>query len=322
MEKTVAVLGLRVPALDVEESVLGELGVTLVRALGGSPDEVVDSAREADVILAGSLPRFPAEVLKALPRLKAIVRFGIGVDNIDQREAKARGIAVANVPDYCIPEVATHTVALILAAARRLLSASQSAREGRWAVDAVRPLPPCEAQTVGLVGFGRIAQGVATRLHPFGFRVAAADPAAHESVARALAVEIVPFEALLAKADILSLHVPLTKATRHLLSRQALTQMKTGAYVINTARGGLIDEAALLEALDSGQLAGAALDVFEVEPPAADQPLLHHPRVMVTPHVAWYSERAAIDMRRKAAEEARRFLRGEPLRNPVTSEDA
>lgn len=322
MDKTVAVLGLRVPTLDVEESVLGDLSVRLVRALGGSAGEIVATAREAEVILAGSLPKFTSGVLRELPLLKAIVRFGIGVDNIDRREAKQRGIAVANVPDYCIPEVATHTVALILVAARRLLPASQSVREGRWAVDAIRPLPPCEAQTVGLMGFGRIAQQVAARLRPFGFRVAAVDPAANANAAQALKVDIVSLGSLLETADILSLHVPLTSGTRHLLSGETLALMKPGAYVVNTARGGLIDEQALLLALNSGRLAGAALDVFEVEPPGTDQPLLHHPRVIVTPHIAWYSERAAIEMRRKAAEEAKRFLCGEPLRNPVTVEDS
>lgn len=320
MKATIAVLGLRVPALDVEETVLGDLGVTLVRSLGASADEVIETAREADAILAGSLPRFPAEVLMALPRLKAIVRFGIGVDNIDLRVAQARGISVANVPDYCIPEVATHTVALILAAVRRLPAGMQSARQGRWEVGCVRPLPSCEAQTVGLVGFGRISREVAARLRPFGFRLVAADPVSPVEAARALGVELVDFDTLLGGADIISLHVPLTKANHHILSRRTLAQMRAGSFVVNTARGGLIDEAALVEALDCGRLAGAALDVLENEPPAPDLSLLRHPRVMVTPHVAWYSERAVVEMRRKAAEEAKRFLCGEPLLNPVVAE--
>lgn len=317
MSATVAVLGLRVPALDVEEAVLAGLDVRLVRALGAGADEVIAAARDATAILAGSLPRFPAPVLEALPRLRAIVRFGIGVDNIDLEAAAARGIRVANVPDYCIPEVATHTAALILTVARRLLPAARSARDGRWDVAAVRPLPACEAQTVGLVGLGRIGQAVAERLWPFGFRLLAADPAIPAEVARGLGVAVVPLETVFAEADILTLHVPLTGATRHLVSREALARMRPGAYVVNTARGGLVDEQALLEALDAGRLAGAALDVLEQEPPPPDHPLLRHPRVLVTPHVAWYSERAAVEMRRKAAEEVRRLLTGEPLRNPV-----
>ncbi len=317
MTATVAVLGLRVPSLDVEEAVFAGLDVRLVRAPGASADEVIEAAREATAVLAGSLPRFTAQVLDALPRLKAIVRFGIGVDNVDLEAAAARGIRVANVPDYCIPEVATHTAALILAAARRLLPALQAAREGRWEVSVVRPLPACEALTVGLVGFGRIGQGVAERLRPFGFRLLAADPAVPPEVACGLGVTIAPLETVFAEADILTLHAPLTSATRYLVSRETLARMRPGAYVVNTARGGLVDEQALLEALDAGILAGAALDVLEQEPPPPDHPLLRHPRVLLTPHVAWYSERAAVEMRRKAAEEVRRLLTGQPLKHPV-----
>lgn len=317
MKPTIAVLGLRVPSLDVEEAVLRDLGASLVRALGASASEVIEAARQADVVLAGSLPKFPAAVLEALPQLKAIVRFGIGVDNIDLRAAHAKGIMVANVPDYCIPEVATHAATLILAAARRLFPANQSAREGRWDVASVRPLPECEAQTVGLVGFGRIGQEVAARLRPFGFQISAADPASTWEAAHGLGVDLVDLESLLGAANIISLHAPLTKATRHLISGQTLAKMQPNAYIVNTARGGLIDETALKQALDDGRLGGALLDVLDVEPPPENHPLVRHPRVVITPHVAWYSERAAIEMRRKAAEEARRFLRGEILLHPV-----
>jgi len=318
----VAVVGLRMSSLDVEEEVFSGLDVRLVRSPGASADEIIAAARDAEAILAGSMPRFPAEVIEALPHLRAIVRYGIGVDSIDVRAAAERGVQVANVPDYCIPEVATHTVVLILAAARRLLPGMQAAREGRWDVGAVRPLPECEAQTVGLVGLGRIGHGVASRLRPFGFRLLAADPIATAEAARAAGAELVPLEDLLGAADIVTLHLPLTAATRHLISREALARMRPGAWLVNTARGGLVDEGALLEALEAGRLAGAALDVLAQEPPAADHPLLRHPRVLVTPHVAWYSERAVVEMRRKAAEEVRRLLRGEPLLHPVSPEGA
>lgn len=317
MSATVAVLGLRVPSLDVEEGVFQGLDVRLTRALGVTPEEVIAAAKDATAILAGSLPRFTPEVLAGLPRLRAIVRFGIGVDNVDLVAAKTRGVRVANVPDYCIPEVATHTAALVLMLARRVPAAVRSVHEGRWDVAAVRPLPECEAETVGLVGFGRIGQGVAARLAAFGFRLLAADPLASPERARSLGVSVVPLETLLAESDIVSLHLPATADTRHVIDRHALARMRPGAYLVNTARGSLVDEAALLEALEAGRIAGAALDVLEAEPPAPDHPLVRHPRVVVTPHLAWYSERAAIEMRRKAAEEVRRVLRGEPLRNPV-----
>lgn len=320
MTTTVAVLGLRVPTLDVEEGVLGAFGVRLVRAPGATSEEVLSTAQGAVAILAGSLPRFTAAVLHSLPELRLIVRYGIGVDNIDLRAAAAMGVQVANVPDYCISEVATHTVALVLAVSRRLLPAIASAREGRWDVGAVTPLPACEAQTIGLVGFGRIGQAVAIRLRPFGFRLLAADPAARAEGVAGLEVPVVPFDRLLGDADVVSLHLPLSPATHHLIDRSVLARMRANAWLVNTARGGLVDEGALLEALDSGRLGGAALDVLEREPPRVDEPLLRHARVIVTPHVAWYSERAAFEMRRKAVEEVRRLLRGERLLNPIITQ--
>jgi D-3-phosphoglycerate dehydrogenase len=163
---------------------------------------------------------------------------------------------------------------------------------------------------------------VAERLRPFGVRLLAADPVATGEAARAAGAELVSLEGLLGAADIVTLHVPLTAATRNLISREALARMRPGAWLVNTARGGLVDEGALLEALETDRLAGAALDVLAQEPPSADHPLLRHPRVLVTPHVAWYSERAVIEMRRKAAEEVRRLLRGEPLLHPVSPEGA
>lgn len=316
--RRVAVLGLRAPSLDVEQEELREFPVDWAVAAGTTAEEIVAHAGSAEVVLCGSAPRFTPEVIENLTRCRAIIRYGIGVDNVDLDAATRKGIWVVNVPDYCIDEVASFALTLLLACWRRLVPAvDQVRRDGSWSMQELRPIEDLSQQTLALIGFGRIGQSLARKAVALGLEVVAYDPYADEGVAGQLGVKLLPLQEAFRRADYLSLHAPLTPETRHLVNRETLALMKPTAYVINTARGGLIDEEALREALDAGRLAGAALDVLAQEPPEAGHPLIGHPKVLVTPHMAWYTERSAREMRVKAAREAARVLRGERPVNVV-----
>ena len=312
----VAVVGARFGDVGIEREVLRGVA-DVVEGPGASPEEFVATAAGAAGVLLGTGARCTAEVLERLPGCRAVVRYGIGVDNVDVAAAARRGIAVANVPDYCVNEVADHTLALILAGTRKLAVGWEAARAGRWGLAALRPLPASRDLSVGLVGFGKIARAVARRVRACGFRLLAADPYVAAEAMRRLGAAKVELPALLESADVVSLHLPLTGETRHLIGLAELRVMKPTALLVNTARGGLVDEAALAAALAEGRLAGAALDVLEEEPPRPDHPLLGLDRVLVTPHAAWFSERAERELRRRAAAEVRRVLRGRPPRHPV-----
>jgi D-3-phosphoglycerate dehydrogenase len=245
--------------------------------------------------------------LAAAGSVRAIVRCGIGVDNIDLAAAADAGIAVARVPDYCVDEVADHTLALVLAIERGIPAL---VADGDWNFRAGGALRRLRGLTFGLVGFGQIARAVAARAAGFGYRVAAHDPALDDDAIRAGGAEPRPFDELLRGADVLSVHVPLTESTRSLVGAEELALLPQGAVVVNTARGGIVDEGALADALVSGHLRGAALDVLTAEPPPADHPLRGVPRLLLTPHAAWYSEEAIPELRRKAFEAAVDLVRG------------
>jgi len=315
-QETVAVLGARWGKdLGIEQEVLGP-GVRLAAAAGTSTPDLLAAARDAAAILLGTQAACSAEVIEGLTACRAIVRYGVGLDNVDLGAARARGIALANVPDYGVEEVATHAVALALACLRKLLPATALARRAEWKVAPLRPIQAVPDTTFGVAGLGRIGRAVAAKAAALGFRVFACDP--YVSAAGApRRVRLVSFPELLGAADLLSLHMPLTPETRNLIGAPQLAAMKPTAYLINTARGELVDGAALAEALRSARLAGAALDVLPGEPPPPDHPLLSCPNALLTPHMAWYSEASERRLRRMAAQEARRALRGRPLRNPV-----
>lgn len=316
--RRVAVLGLRAPSLDIEQEGLREFAVEWAVAPGATPEEIIAHAGSAEVVLCGSAPRFTAEVIDQLARCRAIIRYGIGVDSVDLEAATRRGIWVVNVPDYCIDEVASFALTLLLACWRKLVPAVDQVRRHRsWSMDALRPIGDLAQQTLAVIGFGRIGQSLARKAKALGLQVVAHDPHVDEAVARSQGVTLLPLPDALSRADYVSLHAPLTPQTRHLINRDTLALMKPSAYIINTSRGGLIDEDALREALDQGRLAGAALDVLAQEPPGSDHPLVGHPRVLVTPHMAWYTERSAREMRVKAVQEAARVLRGERPVNVV-----
>jgi D-3-phosphoglycerate dehydrogenase len=318
--RKVAVLGARFGELDIEKRLLRPLGVELVEGSGKEEAETLLLCRDAEVILCGGAPQIRATLIRQLPHLKAIVRYGIGLDTIDLTEATRRGVYVANVPDYCIEEVATHALALILSWSRKLPIAQRSALGGQWSVDVLRPLQSARDQILGLVGFGRIARSLARMARAIGFQLWAADPYVEKKGILKMGVRPVSFRRLIRSADFVSLHLPLSPATRYHLDAETLRLMKPTAYLINCARGGLIDEAALKQALQEGWIAGAALDVMEEEPWPPHSPLRGLDNLLVTPHAAWYTERAQRELRRKACAEVTRVLQGKIPENLVNRE--
>lgn len=299
--------------MDVEKSVLSTLPHKLVPSHGLESAESRAVLREADALMV-TLQRVTAEVLDAMPKCKLVSRLGVGLDSIDLKAAEERGVWVANVPDYGIDEVSTHAMALLLAQLRGVAPLVQSTRSGAWDASPAKPIRRFRGQTVGVLGFGRIGRAFAEKALGFGVRVIAHDAWVSAADMRAVGVESVSLDELFMQSDFISLHAPLTEESKHVVNARTLALMKLDAYLVNTARGGLIDEAALLEAIRGGKLRGAALDVLTSEPPRADdaalQGLLREERVLITPHVAWYSEDAMIDMRAKGSEEVVRVLNG------------
>ncbi len=325
-QPVVAILGTRYADFSVEEHALGPVGARLVAGDGGSPDDIVAVAAGADVVLAGSRPRFTADVVARLGegagvdgRLRGIVRYGIGTDSIDLDAARRHGVAVARVSDYGTEAVAVHAVSLVLAQLRRLVDADRALRSGQWGVAGLRPLHQPSGLVAGVVGFGRIGRQVAHYLRAFGMLVCCYD--AYVDVAAEADVDAVTLDELLQRSDVVTLHAPGNADGSPLLGPDELARMRPGSVLVNTARGSLVGLEALAAALAAGRPARAALDVFPSEPPevSALESVLAgvQDRVLLTPHMAWYTEESELDMRRKAAAEAARLLRGEPLRDPV-----
>lgn len=299
-----------------EERVLA--GVAEVRCLQTADEtEVVRRASDADAVIFFHEIRFSERSFAHLPRCKGMIRGGVGVDNIDLRAAGERGIVVCNVPDYGAEEVADHALMLLLACARRLIPAHEAIRQGGWDLPIVYGTPRLRGRTLAVIGCGRIGTALALRAKALGMRVVFYDPYRPDGVDKALGIErCYRLEELLPRAEFLSIHCPLTPETRHILRGETLALLPRGAYVVNTARGGCIDLEALYAALESGRVAAAGLDVLEREP-LDHEGIRRHPRVVLTPHAAFYSVEGAEEMRTKAALEAKRMLQGEPVRNPV-----
>ena len=307
------------PSLEPEHRVLDPMGVELRPGQCRSEEELIALAQEADAVL-NCYAKMTARVIGELKRCRVIARYGIGVDNVDLAAATRAGIVVTNVPDYCVDEVSDHGLALFLALARRVVAADQAVKSGAWDVVAHKGIRRLRGQTFGLLGFGKIARALAVKAQAFGMQVLASDPfVAAETMAR-LRVRATDMDTLLAESDAVSVHVPLSPETRGIMGERALARMKPTAFLINTSRGGLVDESALAAALTAGRLAGAALDVMEKEPPPPDHPLRKAPNVILTPHLAFYSCEAVVELQTKVAEEAARALRGEPPRSPVNRE--
>ena len=306
------------PNLDPARQVLATIGAELTLADSPTADGIVAAAASSNALLV-TYAKISADTIQKMPRCRVISRFGIGVDNVDIEAATAAGIVVTKVPDYCIDEVSDHAMALLLAIVRKIPSSSARTHSGRWEMKAVVPIHRLRGSVLGLAGFGRIPQLVAPKAQAFGMRVVAHDPFVPDEAFSRAGVERVDLPALFATSDYISVHTPLTPETRHLFNRDTFSRMKRGAYLVNTARGPIVDEAALAEALDSGQIGGAALDVMTQEPPPSS-PLFGRENVIITPHTSFYSEESLVELQVKAANEVVSVLSGKPPRNPVNPE--
>jgi len=319
MSYTVAVADSVFPTLDPAREVLSRVGAHLELAPEPTPEAILRLARDADAILV-TYARITGDMIRQLTRCRVISRFGIGVDNVDIPEATKKGIVVTKVPDYCIDEVSDHTMALLLAVVRKIPFINAQVHAGTWKMPNVVPIHRLRGSVLGLVGFGRIPQLVAPKAKAFGMKVIAFDPYVAKDVFARAGVESVDFATLLGTSDCVSIHSPLVPETRNLFSADAFRQMKRTAYLVNTARGPIIDEAALAAALDAGEIAGAALDVMAQEPPPAGSPLFGRDNVIVTPHTSFYSEESLVELQTKAAQEVVAVLTGQPPRHPVNPE--
>jgi D-3-phosphoglycerate dehydrogenase len=299
-------------ALDIEKEVLSEIDAEFISCQCKTEDEVIEACKTADGILNQAAP-VSKRVIEALERCKVIARYGIGFDTIHVDTATSKGICVTNVVDYGIDEVAIHALALFLACARKLLIFNREVKRGNWwagVPQIPRPLFRLKEQTFGIIGFGNIGRSFAAKIKPLGFKILINDPYIPDDVAPAHGVERVSLEELLRRSDYVTLHLPLNAETRSLVGEAQLKLMKPTAYLINTARGPVVDEKALIKALKEKWIAGAGLDVLEKEPPDSDNLLFQMDNVILTPHVAGYSDSAFPDLRRKAATNVRDVLNG------------
>jgi len=298
------------PSLDPAKAALARIDPELRVANSTSADDILAVARDADAILV-TYAKLPGELLRQLRRCKAIGRFGLGVDNIDIAAAAKIGITVTYVPDYCMQEVSDHAMALLLALARKVPQSNALVQAGRWDMPAVVPIHRLAGRVLGLVGFGNIPRALAPKAKAFGLRVVAHDPYVSQHALAAAGVEGMSFDRLLEISDFVSIHAPLLPATRGLFNAEVFRKMKQGACLINTARGPLVDEDALLAALDSGRLVGAALDVVAVEPLPKQSRLIGRDNVVLTPHTGFYSVEALNELQTKCAADVARVLSGE-----------
>jgi len=301
------------PDLEIEQALLSLYDAEIVVAPATDEATLVSLAPKAEAIMTNWID-VRAPVIDAAAKCKIISRLGIGLDCIDVARATERGIPVTNVPDYCLIEVAEHTLALLMALARKLHIFQVDARAGRYDLAAGFPLRRIEGRTLGLVGFGHIGRLVAEKATALGLRVVATSRSQREPVS---GVRYVDFDELLRTSDFVSLHLPLTEDSRRLIDAAALAKMKPTAFLINTSRGGVIDAEALAAALDANRLAGAALDVHDPEPPNLSRPPYTDPRVLVTPHAAFYSEESVAELRRRAANQVGTRLAGGVPENVV-----
>jgi D-3-phosphoglycerate dehydrogenase len=296
-------------SLDIERAVLNPLGAQLVVAETGDEAELLRLAPQADAILT-NWKTVSAAVLNAAPRCRIVSRYGVGVDNIAVERATELGILVTNVPDYCVEEVSDHALALLLACARSIATFDRATNKGAWDLPGGKPMYRLRGRTLGIIGYGRIGAALAGKVACLGLRVLAYGPQIEEGERDGVTfTRNLPW--LLAEADYVSLHVPLTPDTRVMVNAVFLGQMRPGAFLINTARGAIIDEPALAQALEAGVIRGAALDVLTVEPPPPDHPLLGLPNCLITPHAAFTSVESLAELEQRAAYHVALALQGE-----------
>ncbi len=308
-EKLTVITDFEFPDISLERGILADAGIRLEAHQNRTPAAIIPTVRDADALIVqyGSIT---ADVIASLEHCRLIVRYGAGVNNIDVEAATRKGIFVCNVPDYGVDEVSNHAVMMIMALSRRLPAVMRRTQSGGWWDPSIEQIHRLAGSTVGLVGFGRIAQAVARKLSAFNVTVLAYHPRRDAAFMEARFAQKASLEEIARHSDFISLHCPLNPETEHLVDAAFLARMKPTACLINTARGSIVDEAALTAALQAGRIAGAGLDVFESEPLPASHPLYSLENVIITPHCAWFSQEASIDLRRKAAQEVVRVLGG------------
>ena len=299
-----------------EREELQEIDADLILEQCKDEDEIIAATRDADAVMVKSA-KISRRVIEHLEKCQIIVRYGVGFDNVDVAAATERGIMVANVPDYGVDEVSSHAIALLMACSRKIVQLSNSIKAGQWTYLAAKPVYKMIGQTLGIVGFSRIGSAMAKKGLGLGLQVQAYDPYVFEAD---LDVKFVDFDLLLRTSDFISIHAPLTDETYHMFGKNEFKKMKRSAFLINTARGPIVDGAALYEALKTGEIAGAGLDVTEQEPISQADPLLKLDNFIITPHAAWYSEQAQQLLPRETARAVVAVLKGGRPRSLVNPE--
>ena len=317
MKYRVAVTDYTFTNLDIEQRILASANCDLIGGQCKTEDELIQLCGGADGVIT-QFARLNANVIKAMECARVIVRYGVGIDNVDLDAARNCSIPVCNIPDYCLNEVADHTLAFILASTRQIVLHTGHLRVGKWGMaTSLAGMKAMRDLTVGVIGFGRIGREVVQRLVPFKCAIRVFDPMVATAEIKNAGARAASFEDILQTADVLTLHCPSTTRTRKLMNRNTLGKLKSGAILINVGRGDLVDESALVEVLESGQLGAAALDVFAQEPVATDNPLLKAPNLILSPHVAAISPVSVRILRETAANIVVKALRGETLPNIV-----
>lgn len=306
-------------SMDIEREIIEQCNAELIITQCKSVDELVPFTEDADVILNTYLGFLDEKFFSTLKKCRAIVRHGIGLDTIDIKSATRHGIMVVNIPDYCIDEVSDHAVACMLALIRKLMISDRHVRLGEWNLGYVKPIHRISSLTVGIVGMGRIGRLSAKKSAVFGPRLIFTDPYVKDDVAfDGINVKKVDLEELVSESDVILIHAPATPETHYMFNKELFRLMKRKPIIINCARGNLIDNNALISALEDGQISGAALDVIDDVPPIdKNSPLMNFENLILTPHSAWYSEEALISLQRMAAEEVVRILKGEKPKSLV-----
>lgn len=317
------------PEVEVEQSIIGELA-GIETLLARSVAELEGKVEDADAIIIFHEVSLPEEVINRLKNCRVIVRGGVGYDAVDYRCAGRLGIPVCNVPDYGVDEVADQAIGMMIALNRGFLKVERGLKDSLepWDCRAVQPVKRLSGATLGIVGLGRIGQATAQRARAMQMKIIAYDPYLRPGTEKVFGVEMVSFDELLLRSDVVSLHAPLTEETDGLIDSDALSKMKPNAILVNTSRGSVVDTAALVQALRSGNISGAGIDVLPIEPPREDEPLIElwresnetNVNLILTPHTAFYSAEAMLEIRTKTAMEVARALRGEKLVNCVNSQ--
>lgn len=301
--------------IEIEKKIFADAGIEMELKQAITEEEVIRECQDGDIFIV-QYAKITDRVMEHCPRLRYVVRYGVGVDTIDIAAATKRGIQVGNVPDYGMNEVADHAIALALSLTRKVTEMNRITKQEVWDYTRAIPVRRFSEMTVGVIGLGRIGRNFAEKMHSLGFRVIGTDPYFKETEETKNYVQAADLDTVIREADILSVHCP-AEGNQNLINRDVFVRMKNTAVVINVARGGIINEADLDWALEQKEIGGAGIDCMTGEPVSKDCPLFRHENLIVTPHMAWYSEEAARELKRKVAEEAVRFAEGKAIHYPI-----